>query len=88
MILKKEKNRVQGQGGCNTFFGTYELKEPGRIRFSPMASTLMACPNLDQETAFLSVFEKADSYIIKGDTLQLIKARMAPLAKFQAVYLR
>jgi len=88
VILKKEKNRVQGQGGCNAFSGTYELTEPGRISFSPMASTKMACPNLDQETAFMSVLQKADGYIIKGDTLHLIKARMAPLAKFQAVYLR
>lgn len=88
VILKKEKNRVQGHGGCNAFSGTYELKELGRISFSPMASTKMACPNLDQESAFMSVFQKADGYIIKGDTLQLIKARMAPLAKFQAVYLR
>lgn len=88
VILKKEKNRVQGHGGCNAFSGTYELKDLGRISFSAMASTKMACPNLDQESAFMSVFQKADGYIIKGDTLQLIKARMAPLAKFQAVYLR
>lgn len=88
MILKNEASKVNGNGGCNTFNGTYELKAPGRISFSKVATTQMACVNMVNEAALYKALETADSYYIKGDTLQLIRARMAPLAKFQAVYLK
>ncbi len=87
-ILKTENNRVTGNGGCNSFSGTYELLEGNRIRFSKMISTMMACGNMDIEYGLLKVLETADNYTIKGDTLSLNKARMAPLAKFEAVFLK
>ena len=88
MILKKGTEQVQGNSGCNTFAGSYQLREPRRITFSQIASTKMACLDFDMntETQFLNVLSQSDSYYLKGDTLQLIQARMGPLARFQAVY--
>ncbi|MDZ7614301.1 MAG: copper resistance protein NlpE N-terminal domain-containing protein [Flavobacteriaceae bacterium] len=80
--------RIHGNGGCNVFNGTYELTEGNRIQFSKMASTMMACPNDTTETEFMKIFEMADNYSIQGETLSLNKARMAPLAKFEVVYLK
>ncbi len=89
MILKDEGARVHGNGGCNTFNGIYELKDGNRIRFSKMTSTMMAClDGGDVETRFHQVLEQADNYSLNGDTLTLNKARMSPLARFEAVYLR
>ena len=79
------EGKVQGFGGCNTFGGTYELPAPTRIRFSKMAATLMACPAMDTETALFRVLEQADNYSLGGAGLSLNKARMAPLARFEAV---
>jgi len=87
-ILKKEDKRVVGNGGCNTFNGRYELAEGNRLRFSKMASTMMACPDLDAETEFLLVLQTADNYNINKDTLSLNKARMAPMARFECVYFK
>ena len=89
-ILKKGTNPVQGNSGCNTFAGSFQLKEVKRITFSQIASTKMACLDFDMnlETQFLNVLNQADSYYIKGDTLQLIRDRMASLAIFQAVYIK
>ncbi len=88
-ILKNKDNRVQGNGGCNSFFGTYELQESvGRIRFLQMGSTMMACDGLENEIEFLKVLEMADNYSVNGDVLYLNKARMAPLAKLEAVYFK
>lgn len=87
MILKEQENRVVGHGGCNSFFGTYELKGT-TIRFSGIGSTQMACPNMEDEAAFFRVLQQADNYTMKGDTLSLNKARMAPLARFLVVYLK
>lgn len=88
MILSVDGNRIHGNSGCNTFNGTYELKPGNRITFSKMASTMMMCVNMDTETKMHQVFETADSYVLNGDSLVLNRARMAPLARFVAVYLR
>jgi len=88
MILKNAGSRVEGSGGCNRFFGSYALKPGNRIRFYGLGSSMMACPGMDSEAAFFRVLETADSYALDGDRLQLHKARMAPLARFEAVYLK
>lgn len=90
LILKAEGGRVNGFGGCNTFTGSYEIDEAAsRIRFGDIASTMMACPaGMDVESAFHEVLRTADNYSLNGDRLTLNRARMAPLARFEAVYLR
>jgi heat shock protein HslJ len=88
MILKAADFRVSANGGCNQMNGSFTLKPMNRIRFSQMISTMMACPNMEIERQLSEVLQQADSYILQGDKLQLIKARMAPLAKFDAVYMK
>ena len=88
IMLKIENNRLQGFSGCNLLMGSYELKVGNRIRFSKMASTMMACPHLADESTFLKVLEEVDNYTIKDGVLMLNKARMAPLATFEAIYLQ
>ena len=88
IILKNQDHRVQGFAGCNNIMGSYELKEGTFIQFKKIASTLMACPDMSTEDALKKVLEKVDNYSISGKHLSLNKARMAPLARFEAVYLR
>lgn len=88
MILKIDENIVHGSGGCNTFNGKFELEERNRITFSKIASTLMACENMETEQEFFKIFEMADNYFLNGDTLFLHKGKIAPLAKFEAVYFK
>ena len=91
IILKNEDNRVNGSGGCNTFNGTYQLDEAAlRIRFSQMVSTMMACLNMEVENELMRVLEMADNYAMSpdGKNLFLNRARMAPLAKFEVIYLK
>jgi len=85
ITLNKEGNMVQGNGGCNSFRGKYEIRDGNMISFSGLASTMMACPDMENESAFMKAIESADNYAISGHSLQLNKARMAPLAKFEAV---
>lgn len=86
-MLKTDDNRVTGFAGCNSIMGTYTLEKGNRIRFSQMATTLMACPDLNiNESEFLKVFELTDNYTINGDELSLNVGRRAPLAVFEAVY--
>jgi copper homeostasis protein (lipoprotein) len=89
VILHPNGNRVTGHGGCNSFSGSYEVKGDNRIAFSQMASTRMFCNDASEvEDLMLRAIQSCDSYYVSGDSLQLFRARMAPLAKFVAVYLK
>jgi heat shock protein HslJ len=88
LILKVEENRIFGSTGCNRFFGTYEMEaEILRISFSKVGASLMACQDIDYEGAYLEVFERADNFSISedGQYMSLNRARMAPLARFEAI---
>ena len=84
--LNEQNSRLEATGGCNGLGGTFELNEPNRIKFSQIIGTMMACENMEVERELIKVLETADSYHLQADSLQLFRARMAPLAKFEAVY--
>ena len=88
IIFKSGGRRIIGNGGCNGFSGEYKIESLNRITMSKILSTRMACPKMDLEGEFLDVLQKADNFNIAGDSLSLNKARMAPLARFKAVYLK
>ena len=46
----------------------------------------MECPVMDNEGHFMKILEMVDGYTLKGDTLEIHKAKMVPVAKFIAVY--
>jgi heat shock protein HslJ len=83
ITLQQEESRISGFAGCNNFFGSYELKDGNRISFSKMGSTMMACPNMTTEQELFKVLETVDNYTMNDNLLQLSKARMAPLARFE-----
>lgn len=88
IILKEQDNRVNGNGGCNSISGYFEVRSMNRISFSKMITTQMACPKMDIESEFLKALNAADNYNLNGDDLILNKARMAPLARFKTVYMK
>ena len=85
--LTSKDSKLFGNGGCNTMFGSFDLNDGKKIKIT-VGSTKMACEGkrMEIETAFFNALGQVDSYFIKGDTLQLFKAKMAPLAKFEAKY--
>lgn len=85
-IKFRSTNNLEGFGGCNGLGATFEIKEGDRITISSIIRTQMACPELDIENELIKVLETADNYNHSGDKLVLNKARMAPLARFEAVY--
>ena len=83
--FEREGGRVSGFSGCNSFSGGFTHAQGNRLRFSQMAATLMACADANVEPAFFRVLDSTDSYHVDGDVLVLHRARMAPLARFEAV---
>jgi len=82
ILLKASDKKVMGNGGCNAFSGGYEISEGNQIRFSKMAATKMACLGVETEGQLFAVFDSADTFSVKGDTLTLNSARKEPLARF------
>lgn len=83
IAFSAQENRVSGNAGCNSFTGSYTLKEGNRFETSKLASTMKACLDMKVESQFMGVLEKADTYTIKDGELSITKARMAPLAVFE-----
>jgi copper homeostasis protein (lipoprotein) len=87
ITLNSKEKRYSGFGGCNRVMGEYELDEKAnRLRFTKGAASMMACID-SLEHQFLQMLEKVDNYFVGNNQLQLNRARMAPLARFEAVYL-
>jgi heat shock protein HslJ len=86
LLLSKANQRVTGSSGCNHYNGSYALDEAiQRISFQKIATTMMACKDMETERSFLKLLEETDHYAISGDTLSLQRAKVAPLARFIAV---
>ena len=84
IVLTREGSKLNGFGGCNTIQGSYIQQKGNRISFSKIVTTLRHCDAMATEDELLRVLNIADSYSIKGNSLQLNRARMAPSARFEA----
>lgn len=88
IILKEADNRIIGNSGCNSFTGGFELQAGNRISFSKIASTRMACLDMSIEDQLFNILSTVDNFSLSEGILSLNLARMAPLARFEVVYLK
>lgn len=58
------ENRIYGNAGCNNFNGGYNTAEenPSSIAFPAVATTMMACPNMDTESKILQALNNTRSF--------------------------
>jgi len=82
--LMPEGSRLVGSGGCNSMMGVFELEEKNRLKFSGIAMTKMACPDMSIETQLSIALSETNKFAINGKTLMLLKGKKPPLAKFEA----
>jgi heat shock protein HslJ len=80
--LIAEGRKVQGSAGCNRMNGTYQL-DGEKLKFGPLATTRMACPGMQTETAFLKALEATTRYEVNGLSLTLYGADTA-VARLEA----
>ena len=83
--LNSKDGKFHGYAGCNNFNGNYAMPKSFEISFSNIASTMLACPNMDLESKLMEILAEVDSYNITGNMLRLKKAKGTVLAKFEAV---
>jgi putative lipoprotein len=67
-VQHAERAIVTGNGGCNNFHGGYEL-EASKLSFGKLASTAMACPDMELERQFYDALERVNRFSIDGSWL-------------------
>jgi heat shock protein HslJ len=80
-----ERGTLSGNGGCNTYTASYELR--GRsMTIGPAAATSMACPSpqTDQEQAFFAALARVSRYEVDGEALTLRDDSGRPILVFAA----
>ncbi|PKO05398.1 MAG: hypothetical protein CVU41_12240 [Chloroflexi bacterium HGW-Chloroflexi-3] len=75
--------KISGIAGCNDYFANYEVKDKD-LSISAIGSTKMFCGDglMAEESAFLAALDKAASYRISSDTLQIFAANGNTLISF------
>jgi heat shock protein HslJ len=72
-----EDTQIQGNAGCNQYFGTYRL-ENGQLTITDLAWTEMACLDpegvMEQEQNLLNLLGNAQTYQVEDGTLQITTA--------------
>ncbi|WP_370897759.1 META domain-containing protein [Chryseobacterium gossypii] len=80
--LTIEGDKINGNAGCNNYFGTAKIDaSTGSFSAGQMGSTKMMCDNMGVEKNFMDMMEKANKYVISGNTLELYKDNLL-LLKF------
>lgn len=82
-LLFATPNRVTGSTGCNRLTGTYELLDGNKIRFSPLATTRMLCPDSDRETRFTKALSTVETYNVTDEILTFSNGKTV-VARFNA----
>jgi heat shock protein HslJ len=62
--------KISGSVGCNLLAGTVSIKG-NTIKFSPLITTKMACPDQNLEYQFSGVLEQINTWAIEGSFLLL-----------------
>ncbi len=75
--------KVSGNTGCNRMMGTADITNTTAIKFSPLATTKMACPG-NTETTLLDALATVDNYSI-ADTQLLLNSGTTLVAKLNGV---
>lgn len=83
-IRFSKEGTISAYTGCNNMTGSYQVHKGFGIKFSNIASTRMACPDMKTEQILNQVLQTTDNYTVKGKRLTLSKTGQKPLAVFVA----
>lgn len=78
--LEAAKKQALGNGGVNRFFGGYE-RTGDKLKFGPLASTMMGGPEKDMnaETAYHAALADVTNWRMTDGTLELLKDKTVVL---------
>lgn len=76
LFFPGQVSKVSGSTGCNRLTGSFELTGVNFIKFSPLATTKMACIGDNVESMFLDALSKVNNWSIVNNQLSLNNDKM------------
>lgn len=88
LVMHDSDGSVSGFAGCNRFKGSYSI-DGKALSFSPLASTMMACPEAQMqiEQNVHQSISRVTAWRLEGQTLELYDIDGGSVMVFDAVYL-
>ena len=83
-LLLTPDGEASGMAGCNSFRGTYRLDQ-NRLYLSPLATTKMACPNLETENDYLYELATVVNYRMGEGELVLFNEKSEVVLRFNTL---
>lgn len=77
-----EEMRISGRSFCNRYMASYTL-EASRLQLSPIGSTRMACPELEQEQRYFDLLSKVRGYRLEAEHLRLLDSTGSELLRYK-----
>lgn len=88
IVFSSQDNRITGSSGCNRMIGGFE-DNADQLIFKGLGGTRMACQHgMELESQFMQTLLKVARYRILGEHMDLLDARGAIVAGFDAVALQ
>lgn len=66
---------VNGFAGCNNYNASVEIL-PDRIKFGNVMTTMMACPEMESEQAYIQLLELANGYEVSANEFRLYQDKI------------
>lgn len=86
-IVFDSAGSFQGNLGCNTFFGTYEVTRKQKMKFQFEGATKRLCSKMEVERRFLTILKRdVARYELKDDELTIFSEN-GELMRFKGVNL-
>ncbi len=83
-FIPGQANTVSGTTGCNRLTGNFQVLANNAIKFSPMATTKMACMDENLETPFLEALAKVNKFFFNDRGLLLLLENDKVVLEFSA----
>lgn len=83
LIFNASEKMVSGSGSCNRVFGPYQMGKRNSLRFGNLASTMMACQNLEFESKFMELLKTVESYELVEGELRLKNKKKEVILKLR-----
>ncbi len=80
-----DKMKVSGTDGCNELMGGLESVTVNKIKFTPLATTLMLCKDMTLPNTFMKVLDEAKTYEIKELELLFYDANKKEVLRFKKI---
>lgn len=77
-----DDNKIGGFVGCNRITGTFTVENGSQIHFTQLATTRMACHEMELETEILQMLNSVDNFTVVDNNLVLSIGHGDPLATF------